>query len=76
MTQAAAATDVPDGQQLAAAVVAIGCDVPTRVVGHGTGDDVALHAVLPSPTKECFAPITTVALVLLPDVGATSGACR
>jgi len=63
----AAKTEVPEGQQLAAAVAAVGCEVPTRVVGTGTDDDVALHAVLPSPTKECFAPITTVALVLLPE---------
>jgi len=64
---AAAKAEVPEGRQLAAAVVAVGCEVPTRVVGTGTDDDVALHAVLPSPTKKCFAPITTVALVLLPD---------
>ena len=63
---AAEKAEVPDGRQLAAAVVAIGCEVPTRVVGTGTDDDVALHAVLPKPTKACFAPITTVALVLLP----------
>jgi hypothetical protein len=65
---AADQADVPEGRQLAAAVVAIGCDVPPRVVGTGTGDDIAVHAVLPSPnTKQCFAPITTVALVLLPE---------
>ena len=63
----AAKTDVPEGQQLGAAVVAVGCEVPSRVVATGTDEDVALHAVLPSPTKECFAPITTVALVLLPE---------
>jgi hypothetical protein len=63
---AAEKAEVPEGRQLAAAVVAVGCEVPTRVVGTGTDADVALHAVLPSPTKKCFAPITTVALVLLP----------
>jgi hypothetical protein len=63
----AAKTEVPEGQQLGAAVVSVGCEVPTRVVATGTDEDVALHAVLPSPTKECFAPITTVALVLLPE---------
>ncbi len=67
IVETAAKTEVPDGQQLAAAVVAVGCEVPTRVVGTGTDEDVALHAVLPSPTKECFAPITTVAVVLLPE---------
>ena len=60
--------EVPDGRQLAAAVVAVGCDVPPRVVGTGSGDDVGVRAALPSPnTKQCFAPITTVALVLLPE---------
>jgi hypothetical protein len=63
---AARKADVPEGQQLAAAVVAIGCEVPTKVFG--TEDD--LRVVLPSPTKECFAPITTVALVLVPQGGA------
>jgi len=64
---AADQADVPEGQQLAAAVVAVGCEVPTKVVGTGEGDDLALHAVLPPSTKQCFAPITTVALVLLPE---------
>jgi hypothetical protein len=63
---AADKAEVPGGRQLAAAVVAVGCEVPTKVVGTRTGADVALRAVLPSPTKKCFAPITTVALVLLP----------
>ena len=64
---AAAKAEVPDGQQLAAAVVAVGCDVPPQVVGSGSGDDLVVHAVLPSPSdKKCFAPITTVALVLVP----------
>src|SRR4051812_5104069 len=59
-------TVVPEGQQLAAAVVAVGCEVPEKIVGTGSGSDLALHAPLPSPTKQCFAPITTVALVLIP----------
>ncbi|WP_345520427.1 hypothetical protein [Nocardioides conyzicola] len=66
IVDAVAGADVPAGKQLALAVVAIGCEVPTKVVGTGTADAVTLRAVLPSPTKECFAPITTVALVLLP----------
>jgi hypothetical protein len=64
---AADKAEVPEDQQLAAAVVSVGCEVPTRVVATGTDDDVELHPVLPSPTKECFAPITTVALVLVPE---------
>jgi len=61
---AAEKAEVPDGQQLA--VVAVGCEVPTEVVGTGTGADLAVHAVLPSSTKKCFAPITSVALMLVP----------
>ncbi|WP_028643119.1 hypothetical protein [Nocardioides sp. URHA0020] len=63
---AAAAADVPAGQQLAAAVVSIGCEVPTEVVADGSGDELALRAELPPSTKECLAAVTTVALVLLP----------
>jgi hypothetical protein len=66
IVDAVAGAEVPDGQQLAAAVVAIGCEVPTKVIGSGELDDITLRAVVPSPTKECFAPITTVALVLIP----------
>jgi hypothetical protein len=62
----AAAADVPDGEQLAAAVVAVGCEVPSGVVGTTTGDHVSVQAVLPSPDKQCLAPITSVALVTLP----------
>jgi hypothetical protein len=64
---AADGAEVPDGERLAAAVVAVGCEVPTRVVGTGAADDVELHAVLPAPTKKCLVPITTVALVLLTE---------
>ncbi|MFC7492828.1 MULTISPECIES: hypothetical protein [unclassified Nocardioides] len=66
IVQAAQEAEVPDDRQLAAAVVAIGCEVPTRVTGSATGDQLTVNAVLPSPTKQCFAPITSVALVLVP----------
>ncbi|MDF1604046.1 hypothetical protein [Nocardioides sp. YIM 152315] len=66
IVRAARRTDVPEGRRLAAAVVAIGCEVPTRVTGTATGDQLTVRAVLPSPTKQCFAPITSVALVLVP----------
>jgi hypothetical protein len=66
IVRAADRAEVPAGQQLAAAVVAIGCEVPTRVVGTTTAGEVVVRAVLPSPTKQCFAPITSVALLLVP----------
>ena len=64
---AVAETDVPDGMLLYGAVVAIGCDSPTDV-SVSTGDSglvITAHKV-PSPMPECFAPMTTVALVLVP----------
>ena len=64
---AVAATDVPDGMLLYGAVVAIGCDAPTEVsvVVDDAGVVVTAHKV-PSPMVECFAAMTTVALVLVP----------
>ena len=47
------------------AVVAIGCDVPPGRLGREQGPDgwvVTPHKV-PSPLQECFAPVTSVAIV-------------
>ena len=64
---AVAKTDVPEGMLLYGAVVAIGCDVPTDVhVVAGESGLVITGAKVPSPQIECFAPMTTVALVLVP----------
>jgi len=64
---AAANTDVPDGQALYAAVVSIGCDSPTDVAVTDSGAGLVITAgKVPSPQVECFAPMTTVALVLAP----------
>jgi hypothetical protein len=61
-----AATDVPDGDQLYGAVIAVGCDSPDHVDVAAKDDGVAVTAVqVPSPRPECFAPMTTVALVLV-----------
>ena len=60
-------TDVPDDMLLYGAVVAIGCDSPTDV--HVTSGDQGLVITaqkVPIPLPECFAPMTTVALVLVP----------
>jgi hypothetical protein len=63
---AVARTDVPGGQQLYGAVIAIGCDEPDRVEVDVSGESVAITAVpVPSPMPECFAAMTTVALVLV-----------
>ena len=64
---AVANTDVPDGQALYAAVVSIGCDSPTDVSVTDSGAGLVITAgKVPSPQLECFAPMTTVALVLAP----------
>jgi hypothetical protein len=61
---AIAEADVPDGQTLVGAVVAIGCDVPEEVFVRDTADGVQIVAgKVPSPHQECFAAVTTVALV-------------
>jgi len=60
-------TDVPDGMLLYGAVVAVGCDAPSEVlVTHGDSGLVVTAVEVPSPMQECFAPMTTVALVLVP----------
>lgn len=64
---AVAGADVPDGQALYAAVIAVGCDAPGEVTVTGAGPDLVITAVkVARPLPECFAPMTTVALVLVP----------
>ncbi|MCW2852848.1 MAG: hypothetical protein JWM84_2512 [Nocardioides sp.] len=58
---------LPDGHSYGVAVVALGCDVPPDV--HVTKEDGAwtvTPAKVPSPLPECFAPVTTVAVVDVP----------
>jgi hypothetical protein len=60
-------THVPDDMLLYGAVVSIGCDAPTDVLVAHAGSEVAIVAQkVPHPLRECFAPMTTVALVLVP----------
>jgi hypothetical protein len=60
-------TEIPDGMLLYGAVVAIGCDAPTDVlVTNGDTGLVITALKVPSPMQECFAPMTTVAVVLVP----------
>ncbi len=62
------AAEVAEGQLLVASVVAVGCEVPTEVSVLGPPGDVTIVAVpsVRSP-RECFAPMTSVALVSMPD---------
>ena len=64
---AARKVEVPDGYQLAAAVVAVGCEVPTAVEGGFVRGGVRVRATLPPSDKKCLAPTTSVALMLVPD---------
>lgn len=58
--------DVPAGQVLAAAVVSIGCDVPPGVSVTRTDGVLSIIALkVTSPHPECYAAVTTVALVLV-----------
>jgi hypothetical protein len=67
IADAVAGATVPQGYTVMAAVVAIGCDVPPGVtVTQGPdGWEVQPEAV-PSPLQECFAPVTSVAVVAVP----------
>ena len=62
--------DPAGGQVLVGSVVSIGCDVPPGVAVQRTDSGVEITPLkVPSPQKECFAPVTTVALVTV-DAGA------
>ncbi|MCW2772045.1 MAG: hypothetical protein JWN91_371 [Nocardioides sp.] len=63
VTGAAGQIDLGSGQALLAQVVAIGCDAPTSA--HVLGN-VIVPAKVASPLQECFAPVTTVALAVVP----------
>lgn len=73
LRSAVARIDVPDGETLVGAVVALGCDVPSGARVHGEGDGLEIVPFEPATTHpECFVAVTTVALVsvdsaLLPD---------
>lgn len=58
---------VPEGRSLGAAVVAVACDVPGSVAVTQEGEEWTVTAAkVPSPLPECYAPVTTVAVVDVP----------
>ena len=64
---AVAGATVPEGYTVMGAVVAIGCDVPPDVsVEQGPDGWVLRPHKVPSPLQECFAPVTSVAVVAVP----------
>lgn len=63
---------VPDDQAAYAAVVALGCEVPTEVTVTSTDTGILIEAGAPTnkPTAqpvECLAPVTSVAIVLVDE---------
>jgi hypothetical protein len=68
LTTAVREADVAEGQELAAAVVSIGCDVPPGVTVKKLEPGVAILPLkVKAPLKECLAPVTTVALVAVDE---------
>lgn len=60
--------EVPDDQAAYAAVVGIGCTPPTDVTVTSTDTGVVIEPVKPTTKPvECFAPATTVAVVLVDE---------
>lgn len=67
VVQAVADAEVPEGMRLYGAVVAVGCEVPQTVeVTLGDGGLQVFTTEKPDPQVQCFAAMTTVALVLVP----------
>jgi hypothetical protein len=66
LVEAAGSVEVGDDEVLVAQVVSVGCDVPDAATIHG---EVVKADKVPSPLKECLAPVTTVALTAMPQEG-------
>jgi hypothetical protein len=67
IARAVASATVPEGFTLMGAVVSIGCDVPPGVTVTQSPDGwVVQPEPVASPLEECFAAVTTVAIVAVP----------
>ncbi len=61
------AVPLAEGRVVGVAVIAIGCDVPPDATVTEDGDTfVVLPAKVVDPHLECFAPVTSVAVLDLP----------
>ncbi|WP_122816458.1 hypothetical protein [Nocardioides pantholopis] len=68
VADAVSGADVPAGEALYGAIVAVGCDVPAGVTVSREGAQVLVTPDKPTGRPpECYAPITTVAVVRVPD---------
>lgn len=67
IAQAVAAATVPEGYTVMGAVVMVGCDVPPGVTVSQSADGwVVTPEPVVSPLQECFAAVTSVAIVAVP----------
>ena len=68
LTQVLDGLEVPDDKAAYAAVVAIGCEVPPEVTVSRTDTQLVIaDADLTPEQSECFAPMTSVAVVLVDE---------
>ena len=58
-------TEVPPGQTLMGAVVAIGCDEPTGIELVQTFDGYEVTGIVPKSGVQCLVAVTSVALFLV-----------
>jgi predicted small lipoprotein YifL len=67
LTAAAKWAEPSSDQVLVAAVVAVGCEPPTQVHARMLRGRLTVTATPVVSRKECFAPVTSVALLLVPQ---------
>jgi len=68
LTQVIDGLEVPDGQAVYAAVVALGCEVPPDVTVTSTDTGLVIQGTAPSEKPvECIAAMTSVAVVLVDE---------
>lgn len=68
LAQVVADLEVPEDKAAYAAVVGIGCDVPTDVTVTSTDTGIVIVGVKPTTKPvECFAAVTSVAIVLVDE---------
>jgi hypothetical protein len=67
LSRAYARADVPDGDVLIGAVVAISCEAPDKLRVEKTNQGVEVTAVAKISKVQCLVPVTTVALVSVPE---------
>lgn len=62
-----ALADLAEGDVLTATVVAVGCEPPKKVTVTNEGGTVSVQAVPVDSNIQCLVPVTTVALVSMPE---------